>query len=294
LKPITISTENAEFQIVQSLKLNRTKRAGLGEIFIEGIESIKQALRAKLEITRIIITSAKNLSQWGQDIIRSNPAARVLELSRPLYEALCDRAEPSEMLVTAKQRPLTLGELGWVPSGGAATPVVPARPFLSANPFFLLFDRPSDTGNLGSVIRSFNSFGGDALFILGHGVDIYDPKVIRASLGSVFFTPIIPLQSNEELNSFIADQKTRNNLKVWGTDSTGTVSLTSAPLDRPLLLIIGNEAKGISVALKQLCDGIVSIPLLGEVNSLNVASAASIFMWEVFRHGKKDVATVEG
>jgi TrmH family RNA methyltransferase len=273
---LKISTENAEYQIIQALKLNRTKRAGLGEIFIEGIESIKQAFKAKLEITRIITGDAKALSQWGQEFIRSNPAARFLELSGPLYEKLCDRAEPSEMLVTVKQRPPTLGEFLQSSPGRA----------LPENPFFLLFDRPGDTGNLGSVIRSFNSFGGDALFILGHGVDIYDPKVIRASLGSVFFTPVIPLQSNEELNSFIADQKRRNGLKVWGTDSTGSTPLSGVTLARPLLLILGNEAKGMSVALKQSCDETVSIPITGAVNSLNVASAASICMWEVFRQGR--------
>jgi TrmH family RNA methyltransferase len=270
LKIDSINTENAEFQIIQSLKLNRAKRAAMGEIFIEGIEPIKQALKAKLEITRIITAGAKDLSGWGQDLISGNTTAKVLEISGSLYEKLCDRANPSELLVTAKRSPLSLGEL---------TRAWPEKPF------FLLFDRPGDTGNLGSVIRSFNSFGGDALFILGHGVDSYDPKVIRASLGSIFFTPPALLQSNEELNTFIADQKTRNGLKVWGTDSSGTIPLTQASLTRPLLLIIGNEAKGMSVALKQLCDGIISIPLEGEVNSLNAASAASICMWEVVRQG---------
>jgi TrmH family RNA methyltransferase len=270
LKIDPVNTEDAEFQIIQSLKLNRTKRAALGEIFIEGIEPIKQALKAKLEITRIITGDAKGLSGWGRDLVRSNTTAKVLEMTGPLYEKLCDRANPSELLVTAKRRSLALEDL---------------RQAWPEKPFILLFDRPGDTGNLGSVIRSFNSFGGDALFILGHGVDIYDPKVIRSSLGSVFFTPIALLRSNEELNSFIADQKTRNGLKVWGTDSTGTIPLTQAALALPLLLIIGNEAKGMSVALKQLCDGIIGIPLSGEVNSLNAASAASICMWEVFRQG---------
>jgi TrmH family RNA methyltransferase len=273
-----IKTENAEFQIIQALKLSRVKRAALGEIFIEGTESIKQAVKARLELTRIIVAASRapvsgsgfaaqpGLSRWARELIRQNPGAGVLELADPLYEKLCDRANPSEMLVTARRRPPALEGLS-----------------LPKAPLILLFDRPSDMGNLGSTLRSLNALGGDALFILGHGVDVYDPKVIRSSLGSVFFTPVAALRSNDELGGFIAGQKKRNGLKVWGTDSGGAVPLALAPLERPLLLIIGNEAKGMSVALQQFCDGIISIPLGGNVNSLNAACAASICLWEVYR-----------
>jgi TrmH family RNA methyltransferase len=271
-----ISSENAEFQIIQAIKLSRAKRAETGEIFIEGIEAVKMAIRAELEITRIITASSRiqtggsasrpGLSRWARDLIRGKPRARVLELADPLYEKLCDRSEPLEILATAKMRFTGLGELK-----------------LPEKPCILLFDRPSDTGNLGSTIRSVNALGGDALFILGHGVDPWDPKVIRSSLGAVFFTPVVPLRSNEELGGFIAEQKKRNDLRVWGTDSGGAVPLGEAGLCRPLLLIIGNEARGMSMALKEFCDGIAGIPLSGDVNSLNAACAAGICLWEVYR-----------
>jgi TrmH family RNA methyltransferase len=270
-----IGTENAEFQVIRALKLSRVKRSGLGEIFIEGTESIKMAVRAGLEITRIITAGSRapgpapRLSQWARDLTGVCPGARVLEMAGDLYERLCDRTDLPEMLVTARRRDTALADLG-----------------PQENPFILLFDRPSDMGNLGSAIRSFNSFGGDALLILGHGVDPWDPKVIRASMGSIFFTPLVLLQSNEELVSFIAEQKNLNGMQVWGTDSGGAVPLSRAPLARPLLLIIGNEARGMSAALKQLCDGITAIPLSGEVNSLNAACAASIVMWELRRRSE--------
>jgi TrmH family RNA methyltransferase len=272
---VLINTENAEFQIIQALKLSRSKRAERGEIFIEGIEAVKMAVKAGVEITRIITAGPRvrgldaprrGLSQWARDLIRGNPGAEVLEMADPLYKKLCSRSEPLELLATAKVKPLGLEEL-----------------ILPESPLILLFDRPSDTGNLGSTIRSVNALGGDALFILGRGVDPWDPKVIRSSLGAVFFTPVVPLRSNGELGGFIAEQKGRNGLRVWGTDSKGAVPLDKAALRRPLLLIIGNEAKGMSAALKQLCDGIVNIPLVGNVNSLNAACAAGICLWEACR-----------
>jgi TrmH family RNA methyltransferase len=269
MKKILISGENAEYQIIESLKLNRVKRAKAHEVFIEGIESIKQALKAGVEITRIITAQGAALSGWAKNVIlsqrdRAAQSAAIVEMAPLLYNKLCDRREPSEMLVTVKIGMLKLKDLQ-----------------LPEEPFILLFDRPADTGNLGSVIRSANFFGTDAVLVLGHSVDVYDPKTIRASLGSVFHTPVAQIESMKELEEFISAEKKRNALRVLGTDSSGELSLRNERLRRPIMIVIGNEARGMSVALKGLCDGIAAIPLSGEVNSLNVASAASIFMWEV-------------
>ncbi|GAB1471483.1 TrmH family RNA methyltransferase [Chloroflexota bacterium] len=264
---LTISVENAEFQIIQSLKLNRTKRHKAQEVFVEGIESIKQAVSAGVEITRIITVDVEKLSAWSRDLIRSQPKSKVIEMSFDLYKSLCDRDEPSEILITAKVNFLGMDDLQ-----------LPPKPFL------LVFDRPSDMGNLGSLIRSANSFGVDAILIIGHGVDVYDPKVIRSSLGSIFHSKIALVQSMPEFEAWITAQKRLSNLNVVGTDSTGDVSLMSQPLVKPIAVVLGNEAKGMSVALKKLCDYVVSIPVSGAVNSLNVACAGSIILWDVYRN----------
>jgi TrmH family RNA methyltransferase len=270
MKKLIISAENAEYQIIESLKNNRTKRAGNNEIFIEGIESIKQAFKAGIEITRIITT--ENISSWAKDTIggfQEMAGLKIIEMSGDLYRKICDRNDPSEMLVTARMPKPHLAEM-----------TLPEKPFV------LVLDRPSDTGNLGSIIRSANSFGVDAVLCIGHGVDPWDPKTIRASLGSIFFTTPVQMESMEEFQTLLESLKGQYGIKVWGTDSGGDLTLDSAAITRPLMLILGNEAKGISQALKAVCDGIISIPITGAVNSLNIASAASIFMWEVFKGAK--------
>ena len=270
MRKISISSENAEFQIIESLKNNRAKRAYHNEIFIEGIESIKQAIKSGTEITRIVTTG--KISSWAENITaefgnRANGgAAKIIEMTDDLFRKLCDRSDPSEMLVTAKMP---------APNSNRALP---------EKPFILVLDRPSDTGNLGSIIRCANSFGVDSVLLIGHGVDPWDPKTIRASLGSVFFTIPLLLESFDELEKYAGHLKTKCDLKIWGTDSQGSSPLASVSLKRPLMLILGNEARGMSVALKSLCDGIVNIPVSGNVNSLNVACAAGIFMWEVLRN----------
>ena len=175
---LKITAENAEFQIIESLKTNRTKRLKHREIFIEGIESIKQAVNARVEFTRIITIDTQILSGWAKQLITNNKNVKVIEMSELLYKKLCDREEPSEIIATAKLNYLSLD-----------------RTVLSNKPFVLMFDRPSDHGNFGSIIRSANSFNVDAIFIIGHGIDYYDPKVIRSSLGSVFHTQIVNIES---------------------------------------------------------------------------------------------------
>lgn len=266
---LTISTENAEYQIIQALKLNRTKRHKAKEIFIEGIESIKQAVSASLEITRIITTDIDKLSSWSKDLIRNNRQSKIVSMSPDLYKSICDRDEPSEIVITARIEPINLKDLSLPPK-----------------PFVLIFDRPSDYGNLGSLIRSANSFGVDAILITGHSVDMYDPKVIRSSLGSIFHTKVVAVESMQEFEIWVAGQKKVNNLSLVGTDSTGDASLLSHKITKPVAVVLGNEAKGMSVALKNMCDVVISIPLTGAVNSLNVACAGSILLWDVYKNSQ--------
>jgi TrmH family RNA methyltransferase len=257
MNKLSINAENAEYQIIQSLKLNRIKRNKSHEIFIEGIECIKQAINSKIEITRIIVNRINALSNWG----------KIIEIADKLYAELAEKTNPSEMLITAKIRPNTIDD------------------FHAENPFYILCDRPGDYGNLGSIIRSANAFNADGIFIIGHGVDVYEPKVIRASLGSIFFTKIVIIESMEMLLGYVKTQKMKNNMKIIGTDSTGTVSVQDYKINRPVMVIIGNEAKGMSVRLKEICDEIIKIPIDGNINSLNVSCAASIIMWEIYKNG---------
>ncbi|GHV10642.1 putative TrmH family tRNA/rRNA methyltransferase [Spirochaetia bacterium] len=266
MKRLVINAENSEYQIIHSLKLNRIKRNKLHEIFIEGIECIKQAINSNAEITRIIIKDTEKLSNWGQDVIKKYKNAKIIEMSNELYNNLTEKINPSEMLITAKIKQNTINDIS------------------SENPFIILFDRPSDYGNLGSIIRSANAFNVDGIIIIGHGIDIYESKVIRASLGSIFFTKIVTMESMDKLLEYIKMQKKKNNIEVIGTDSTGTISLNEYKLARPIMLIIGNEAKGMSIKLKEVCDKIIKIPMDGNINSLNVSCAASIMMWEIYKN----------
>jgi len=224
----------------------------------------KQAISANIEITRIIIKNMAGLSEWGKNIVKQNNNVKIIEMSNILFNELADKMDPSEMLITAKVKQNEINDIN------------------NENPFIILFDRPSDYGNLGSIIRSANAFNVDGIFIIGHGIDIYASKVIRSSLGSIFFTKIVTIKSMEVLKNYISIQKERNNMEIIGTDSDGNVSIKDCKINRPVMVIIGNEAKGMSIRLKEICDKIIKIPMEGNINSLNVSCAVSIIMWEIY------------
>jgi TrmH family RNA methyltransferase len=263
---IKIKVENDEYQIIKSLKENRIKRNKLNEIFVEGIECIKQAINANMEITRIIIKDINKLSNWGKCVIKQYENIKIIEMSDKLYTGLTDKNTPSEMLITVKMKQYKTEDIN------------------VNNPFIIVFDRPSDYGNLGTIIRSANAFDVDAIFIIGHGIDIYESKVIRSSLGSIFYTKMVIIESMQKLTEYINEQKAKNNMEIIGTDSDGADMLNNCKLQRPIMVIIGNEAKGLSIKLKEICDKIIKIPMNGDINSLNVSCAASIMMWEIFKN----------
>ncbi len=258
-----IQSRNDLYQVFLALKTNRRKRAEHGELFVEGIEAIKQVLSAGWPIRSILSADFAALSNWGAERVREQPDARRIQLSPELYRELSDKDDPAEMMLIVEARKATLQEIK-----------------LPEAPLILLFDRPSDMGNLGSLIRSANALGVDLVVLNGHGVDPFDPKTIRASLGAVFHTPIVQNESAETLEAWLNGLRATCGLQVIGTDSGGDLTLSESGIRRPLALVLGNEAKGMSVRLKQFADHIVSIPLQGEVNSLNVSCAGSICLWQ--------------
>lgn len=270
-RPIRISVRNAEFQVLSALRTNRSKRSQEKEVFVEGTEGIKQLIDAGWEITRILFSDGMKLSHWGESVLQKFSFAKQIEISPDLFGELSEKENPSELMVTAKIRQYDFSDLKFEKKD---------------KPFYLLFDRPSDLGNFGSILRSADAFQVDAVFVLGHSIDVYDPKVVRASLGSLFHTKLIFVESLSKLETFLKSEKERCGLQVIGTDSLGSQSLENQNLKPPILIILGNEAKGMSVHLKSICDTIINIPMFGVVNSLNVSCAGSILLWEVRKNAK--------
>ena len=261
---IKIYSENNDYQRVETLKRNRLKRSKSGKFFVEGVNSINSLIENKWKIDTFLYSN-KKLSKWAKDILANSTAKKHIEMPYSLLTKLSDKEDPSELLALAEMKD---GDL--------------KRIKIKKDLFVVVIDRAANPGNLGTILRSCDSFGVDAVIMTGHSVDLYDPKTIRASVGTFFSLPVIRLESHKQLIPWIENVKNKaGSFSVIGTTVKTNTLIKDFDFKFPLMLIIGNETHGLSNNYKQLCDDLVKIPIEGSASSLNVACATSIFLYEI-------------
>ena len=140
----------------------------------------------------------------------------------------------------------------------------------------LLLDNLQDPGNLGTIIRSSKAFNIDTIVISPTTVDMYNPKVLRATEGMIFHINIII----RDLPSFITKLK-KDNYKIYGTKVDGGVNIKDTLIKKKYALVIGNEGNGVSEEVNNLCDEYLYIKMNKEVESLNAGVATSILLYEM-------------
>ena len=267
MKILKISKENGIFQQILSIKENRNKRKVLKKFFVEGVQNINDALNYDWEIDSLFFTDFNNLSGWAKNIV-NNYSANNYELTLPLMQKLSDKTDTSELVAIfkMKEQEITMKH---------------------KNPILLFLDRPSKKGNFGNIIRSADAFNVDLILYSGHSVDIYDHEVISASMGSFFKIPFKFLSSNLEFESLVENIKTKfPNLKIIATSLQAQKAIEKQDFTSPILLLMGNERAGLGKHFYGLSDSLVKIDINENIDSLNLACATSIFLYEINRQRK--------
>jgi TrmH family RNA methyltransferase len=136
-----------------------------------------------------------------------------------------------------------------------------------------------DPGNAGTVLRSAEGAGAEAVVLCDGSVEAFNPKTVRASAGSLFHVPVVQGGAPEE----VLDRLGAAGLRRLGAAAAGGVPHTATDLTRPLALVLGNEAAGLPPGLAERLDGLVTVPLVGRSESLNVGMAAAVLCFEVAR-----------
>lgn len=263
---LKMTVRNAAFQRFETLQRNREKRTKEKLFFVEGVHPIEQAIAKGWEFEAIGFAAGKRLSGWAMDMRAKAHAATEYEILPELIAELSDRTEPCELIALIRQR--TDGLRRMEKKAGEKS-------------LFVLFDRPQNPGNLGTVIRSADAFGADGLIITGHGADVYDPQCVRASIGALFALPVASMASAEEALAWLDTLSVRP--VVVGTSAKGECQICELDMRGATLLVIGNETFGMSKAWKNGCDRLAKIPIWGAASSLNAGCAASICLYEIAR-----------
>ena len=269
--PQRIERRNARFQQWQALLTNRTKRTRSGEMIVQGVRPITQAIAHGHEIRALLADGRDDPSRWARELLESPPAP-VVHLTPELMAELGEREDGvQELLVVAA-----------VPADD------PSRLAPAPASVVVVFDRPTSPGNIGSLARSVDALGGAGLVVTGHAADPWDPAAIRASTGSVFAVPVLRLPSHREVLEWLCGRRAAGEpWTVIGLDEAGGHELADVDLTGPTLLVVGNETVGMSAGWREACDVVAEIPMGGSASSLNASVAGSLALYEVSRQRRR-------
>ncbi|MBO8193215.1 rRNA methyltransferase [Streptomyces oryzae] len=259
-----ITTRNARFQQWQALLTNRTKRQRSGEFLVQGVRPITLAVESGWPLSALLYAEGRRLSDWARELLDSPVPGERVAMAPALLAELSERTEGDAELVAVARLPED--DLSRIPVG----------------PTFLgvLFDRPTAPGNIGTLIRSADAFGADGLIVTGHAADVYDPKSVRATTGSLFSLPAVRVPSPREVDDWLSIHR---HITLIGTDEHGDTPLYDTDLTGSVLLLVGNETTGLSSTWRHRCHHTAHIPMHGTASSLNAANAATAALYEAAR-----------
>lgn len=241
-----------EIKYYASLQDKKTRNTEK-KFIVEGLKSVEDGLNSFLKCEIILISFL--FSEKNENFIKELKKKKVKYaiINEPDIKKLSDTVTPQGII----------GIFNF-----------PREIKLRTNDNFILFlDNISDPGNLGTIIRTCDWFGVKQILLSKNCVDVYNSKVIRSTMGSIFNIEVIKdFSLEEDINLF-----KKNNYNILCGDLTGK-NLFEYQSNNKILLILGRESHGISPEIKNLSDELITIPKKGKAESLNVASAAAVFI----------------
>jgi len=222
---------------------------------VEGIQHVAEALEAKWEVKSVLYAPDLLTSEFGRDLV-SRLGTKPQPVSAQVLESLSAKDNPQGILAVVQQKNIQLNEL---------------QPLECA----VAIVAPQDPGNVGTILRTLDAVGADALFLLDGGVELYHPTTVRASMGTIFWKPVIQTSFDE----FVWWSQ-HGNYQLIGTSAHGDVEYQTFVPNPPWILVLGNEQKGLSSEQINACHVTVSLPMKGRVSSLNLGVAAGVLLYQ--------------
>jgi TrmH family RNA methyltransferase len=260
------SSSNERLKKILSLK-NRRDRDETGLFLIEGYREIDRALQGNVEIVELVFCKDLFLGTNEPRLLHTVEQRKgmLIQTLPHLFEKISYRDRPDGLLAVARKMNHQLNNIEKLLA-------------LKENPLVVIAEAIEKPGNLGTIIRSSDAAGVDCVIVTNGCTDIYNPNVVRASVGTLFTLPIIET-SNEETLAFC--KKLR--LQLLAATPEGSEIYTETSMRDPLGIVVGTEQLGLSSFWKDACNHKVRIPMSGIADSLNVATATTLFLFEAVR-----------
>ncbi|MCB2179660.1 RNA methyltransferase [bacterium] len=262
---MTLLTSRQNPKIKQIRQLSKRKyRQEQGLFVVEGIRHVGEAIEAHADLEYLLYAPELLESDFAYSLITQleETDTPVFSTTPDIFSSLAGKENPQGILAVARHH---------------------AKPLSSLTPenlhWGVVIDAPQDPGNLGTILRTLDSAGGDGLIVLGNATDITHPTAVRASMGTIFWQPVVTATIEE----FIEWQNLHH-FHLYGSSAHGTVDYKAVEYQAPALLMLGSERAGMDKRLIPICDQVLRLPMHGRATSLNLSVAAGILIYEMQHH----------
>jgi TrmH family RNA methyltransferase len=257
------STQNPFIRQLAQLKDKSRERRKTGLFLIEGKREISLALKGGYVLETILfypeLFSAEQLNNLTKQQVST------IEISKEIYQKLAYRDTTEGILAVAKSKEHNIDSLK----------------FKTENPLILVAEAPEKPGNIGALLRTADAANVDAVIIANPKTDLYNPNIIRSSVGCAF-TNTIATGTTSEIIGFLKEQ----NVNIYCAALQASVYYYTQDFNQPTAIVVGTEATGLSKAWLENATQNIIIPMQGEIDSMNVSVAAGILIFEAKRQRK--------
>ncbi len=270
--PIT-SLQNQRIKDVVKLD-KRNERDSRRVTVVEGIREVSRALTAGVVPVEMYVCpelmeaeTSGSVDQWISKAVGSDQSAirnsqfAILPVSRQVFAKIAYRGDSGGVLMV-------------IPYFDTRLACLPIK----KNPFFAVIEGVEKPGNLGAILRTADAAGVDGVIVAASATDLHNPNVVRASLGTLFTVPVAEVPLPETV-TFLRS----HGIQIIAADPDATTRYTAVDLTRPTAFVMGSEAFGLSPEMRAAADHRVSIPMHGIADSLNLATATALLLYEVVR-----------
>lgn len=248
------STQNPKVKRLAALQQKSAERRREGVFVVEGRRELDHCIEAGYEVESIFVC---------QDIVPDNlpPAAKTYDVSTRVYERIAYRGSTEGIVAIVYAKQLTLNDLK-----------------LDDKPFVVVLESVEKPGNLGAVLRSADAAGVDAVIVCDPLTDLYNPNLIRSSIGAIFTVPCVACTSDECIR-FLKER----GIQILTAQLQDSRLYYDVDMRRPTAIVMGTEATGLTQQWRLAADAHIRIPMLGRLDSLNVSVSAAVLMYEAVR-----------
>ena len=253
------SAQNPKIKLLLQLQQKSAERRKAGLFVVEGRRELMHCLEAGFVVDTIFWCPSVEVAT--EPMPQLPDGVRVFEVSKEVYEKIAYRGSTEGVIAEVKTRQLTLDDLQ-----------------LPEQPLLVVLERVEKPGNLGAILRSADAAGVDAVIVCDPLTDLYNPNLIRSSVGGIFSVPCVACTSDE----CIAFLKQRG-IQILTAQLQDSSLYYDTDMRRPTAIVMGTEATGLTDQWRKVADAHIRIPMLGRIDSLNVSVSAAILMYEAVR-----------